>query len=929
MAVDVSSAFASTLRSKNVSNVSRYVTIGGSDYSERVLKWPRLSWSYEDVRPKSVKLDFANTDNGMAFFRNDKTTMQNEVVIGLSATLHAIEDYTLENLALTDVYSIGEITGAYEVSGTFDITSGGEYIIGVDDATDSLFKLRTLVPYQVNCATLVDSLNVEALGLPRPRSLAFDQLGNNLFVLDSTNAAVHHFVTSSHILGSATLVGSLATSMATAAGLAVNSDASMMMVYDSSALRESVHTFVMASPGSLSTASETAVYSLATDGLSMNTMAVNDEFTRAFFIGGGTPGHMRMYNMTQPGSLGNAVLDPSTGDTQGLTGQNGGDALAVARGNDNFFGFVRFNTFYTLSNTQGLERTPSQISSFTATGQEFDTGLGSTSFYNTFIVPPGGETLIGMWEGPAGAIYKYTMSPPYDPTSMTLVGAETESVLGYDSGMRGIAMTRDGSKFILAGDQHDRLYEFSVLSNYSADSMTLVNTISLSADGITVPGGIAINSDASWLLVQNRANNTVYEYALSTPGNITTATLTGQTLVYSYDAAGGFAVNEACNRLYLAPRAGATTSCWIEEFSLPTPGSLAGASLSSVLTLTTSDILPYALGFAQDRQDLFYLFKTQSDVIATYVNSIPALSTTVEQAPLFTGTVSRIAYGNEALAVTAVDKFKQLADRKIGTPDQPVDYTTSNYLVSDVAWYICTSYGGLSALTSSANPDINYSSFSTWAEVFSGDSTLVKGLFDGQSCMEALRKIARVTHSSIFVEAGKLKFKRVGLANTVVDSYGNSELEDCSLSFETEDIINRQLVAGGYDVSSGFGWTITQEVAASVNSFGPRESLQNDQNVWYITSGTAINHAQRSLILTANPDDRLRVKTGLRGYLRSVADTMTIVDSFNGIAGDYVAHGVELDLDEGRSIFDLRAIVVKNPFRLDVSSLDTQFEVLT
>lgn len=660
MTFDVSSTFVDTVRSKSINSVSRYITIGGSDFSGRVLKWPKLDWNYQDIRPKSVSVGMANNDGGLNFFRNDKTLMESAVLIGVADTI-------------------------------------------------------------------------------------------------STTA-------------------------------------------------------------------------------------------------------------------------------------------------------------------------PLSVNSFNPTGQVFDPAHGaSTFFYGGLVVTSGGEFLIACEEGTAGLLRQYTAATSYSVESLSLL--QSFDVQPLDSTMHGVAMTMNGSKVFTVGATNDRLFEFDVASPHRVSSLTLVNTLDVNGLGLTVPMGVAINSDASWMLIGDRADQTITEFTLSTPGHISTLTPTGNVLTTS-NTLWGFALNPAGNRLYVGQQH-TPTSGTIIEYELPTAGSLTGATLGTTKLLTSSDCLPYAVGMPFDRDDVLYRYSQGQQIVLSDVNSNETTVTTTEQSVLYSGTISRLAYDRSRLTVAVVDKFKQLADRKIGTPDAPADFTGQDYLVSDLAWYVCTSYGGLSALTTSANPDINYPSFAAWAEVFSGDSTRVRGMFDGQSCLEALRKIARVTHSSIFVEAGRLKFNRIGLANPVVDSYGDGQIADLSLSFETEDLINRQLVAGGYSTDSGFAWTVTQANTTSVNSFGPREDLINDQNVWYVTSATAINHAQRSLILTANPDDRLDMQTGMRGFIRSVADTLTVVDSFHGIAGNYIAHGVSFDLDTGMSRFDLRAIVVKNPFRLDVSSLDTTEEVLT
>ena len=940
----VSSASVDELQ-KKTPNISRFVTIAGSDYSERMLKWPSLSWNYDDIRPKNIQLDFANNDDNLGFFRNNKTLMQSEVIAGLTIRSYAREAYSLANLALTDVYSIGVVSGAYDLTGTYQVTSGGAYIIGVDNDTDNLFRLRTIVPYQINSAILVDSLDVSVMGLPRPRGIAHDDTGNNFFVLDSTNAAVHHLVASDYNINSATIVGSLTTTMALMNGVAVNSDASLMMVYDTSALRESVHTFVMSQPGSLSTASETAVYSLSVDGLAMTAMAVNRDFTRAFFVGG-SPSFMRMYNMTQPGSLGNATLDPSTGDIQSLTGKNFGDGLAVARDNDNYISYFRAHTFYTLVNSQPVTQETEigiDVSSFAFSSDVASDGLQNffIDIYGSFVVSSGGAYLFAAsganWAGLSEDLMRFDISgnPYYLNTS---VKDQSFNLSGFDNQGRGIGMTLAGDKFYYAGNQQGWIYQFTASSNFNVASLTLTDTYSPIAESISLLGGLAVNSNASWLVIADRGAKRIVEYTNATPENLNALTMVGclslsSVLVGDIEA---ISTNKTNDRIYVYD--GNET---IRQVMLPVAGSLVGAQISS-LTLNISGTIGsgFALGYAMDSNNHLYTHEVNSNYISHMVSSVNPSNVgdgqesingdiyNVQNLNLFKGTISEISYVNETCRVRVVDSFKQLSDRKVGTPDAPVDFTTSNYLGSDLAWWICTSYGGLSALTNSANTQIDYPAFAEWSEVFSGDQIRFNASFDGQTCTELLRKIARMSHSYIYVREGKITFKRIGIAELTVDSYGASELMDVGLSFKTADLINRQLISGAYDQNSGFQFTITAANTASVNSFGPHEDLLKDESIWYIDSATAINHAQRRIILTANPDDELSATTTARGVIRAVGETITVVDSFHGIGENYLITGVDFYLDTGRTKFELDKILIKQPFRLDVSTLDNVNEVL-
>lgn len=310
--------------------------------------------------------------------------------------------------------------------------------------------------------------------------------------------------------------------------------------------------------------------------------------------------------------------------------------------------------------------------------------------------------------------------------------------------------------------------------------------------------------------------------------------------------------------------------------------------------------------------------------------SILAMGIVGETIELFEGEITDIEFNKGICTVTITNKFQQLSDRKMGTSDSPVDYTTSNYLPSDMAWWAITSYGGYSTVQSTSNPDIDYTSFNDWAAIFSGDAVLVQGIFDGQKVTEVLRKIARNTHSAIFINQNKLHFHRFGIADASVTSLSDTEVMNAKLRFSTRDVINRQLVSGDYDVDSDFHqFTVFDESSVSVDSFGLKENIVKDVNFWYVNSQSAINFAQRRILANADPDDRILVDTTLVGLPRVIGETIYYEESFFGISESYRIMAQDIDMDKGKTSFDIDRTQLTNAFILDTSTLDNTVEVLT
>ena len=83
---------------------------------------------------------------------------------------------------------------------------------------------------------------------------------------------------------------------------------------------------------------------------------------------------------------------------------------------------------------------------------------------------------------------------------------------------------------------------------------------------------------------------------------------------------------------------------------------------------------------------------------------------------LFSGKTDHVRFEGGKCNVTVTDKFKQLSDRVVGTSDEKVSYTGSNYLPADIAWWAITSYGGYDVTTSTANTDIDWDSWLAWSD---------------------------------------------------------------------------------------------------------------------------------------------------------------------------------------------------------------------
>ncbi len=297
---------------------------------------------------------------------------------------------------------------------------------------------------------------------------------------------------------------------------------------------------------------------------------------------------------------------------------------------------------------------------------------------------------------------------------------------------------------------------------------------------------------------------------------------------------------------------------------------------------------------------------------------IPA-SDANELVTLFSGTIDRVKFARGQASISVQDKIKPFTERIAGSSDVPVEFVGSNYLPSDIAWWLCTSFGGLSAVESTSNVDIDFESFSEWANVFSEDSVFVQARYEGKKVNEALRSLGRYTGSTISVENNKLTFNRftaISSENTNLDT----EIKAVSLLVDDSIIMNRFHTFADYDVSSDvWNMDVLAENSISVESYGLRELVEKDKTIWYADSVSALNFSQRMISTNGIPFDQYEIEIPLVALSRQLGESITFTDSFFGedSVSVYRIMKYRIDVDRGGMSLTVDKSQSLTPFVLD------------
>ena len=116
------------------------------------------------------------------------------------------------------------------------------------------------------------------------------------------------------------------------------------------------------------------------------------------------------------------------------------------------------------------------------------------------------------------AIHRYTLSTPFDASTLTHIG--TTSLSPQADTPQDIAFSNDGTKmFVLSNDAYN-INEYDLSSPWDASTVTFVDAFDVSAQDL-FPTGMAFSNDGTKMFVTGRIGDSIYEYALNSVYPIT------------------------------------------------------------------------------------------------------------------------------------------------------------------------------------------------------------------------------------------------------------------------------------------------------------------------------------------------------------------------------------------------------------------------
>ena len=120
-------------------------------------------------------------------------------------------------------------------------------------------------------------------------------------------------------------------------------------------------------------------------------------------------------------------------------------------------------------------------------------------------------------------VYQYSLSTAWDVSTATYA-SKSKDISAQDTVPQSLAFNDDGSKMYILGSTNDRIFQYTLSSPWDVSTATYASKFLSVAAQENSPLAMAFSNDGKRVLVVGSTNDTVYQYFMSTAWDISTAT---------------------------------------------------------------------------------------------------------------------------------------------------------------------------------------------------------------------------------------------------------------------------------------------------------------------------------------------------------------------------------------------------------------------
>jgi len=483
------------------------------------------------------------------------------------------------------------------------------YVVGDTGNDVNQYSLSTA--WDITTASFVQSFSVNSQETT-PEGIFFKPDGTKMYICGNASDSVHEYnLATAWDISTASFNQSFSVSAQEGAPRAVSfkPDGTTMLI--GGPVSDSILQYSLSTAWDISTASYVQNFSISAQETILQSMFVNEDGTSLMLVG--QQGlDVNRYSLSTAWDVSTMSyvenFSVSAQDTapEGLFFKSDGSKMYYCASNtDTIYQ-------YSTATTPPAEWTDPDLANASYDSVSFSVA-GQDATPTVFYIGDNGSKLY-VSGNTNDSIYQYTLTTPWDLSSASYDSVSI-SVSGQDSQPNGITFKPDGTVMYVSGNAGDDVNQYSLstawdLSTASFDSKTL----SINAQDPT-PRGLAFNSDGSILLVVGGTSDTIYQYDLTTPWDISTGSYALKSFDTTTQETGPYGI-------YLSPN---EDKFWLLGFSADailqysvTSADISTTSYDNVsFSVSAQDSSPYTVFFKSDGSKAYVLGAT-NDTIYQY-----------------------------------------------------------------------------------------------------------------------------------------------------------------------------------------------------------------------------------------------------------------------------------------------------------------------
>jgi len=264
------------------------------------------------------------------------------------------------------------------------------------------------------------------------------------------------------------------------------------------------------------------------------------------------------------------------------------------------------------------------ITAWNYSGKSFSVSAQETGPLGVFFKPDGTKMYI---TGSTGDdVNEYNLSTPWNVSTASFVAVSTG--ITQDTAPEDLSFKNDGLTLFVLGSTNDTVYQYTLSVAWDITTATYASKSFSVTSQDTSPTGLWMKPDGTTMYITGTLNDRIYQYTLSTPWDISTASYSSISFVISQESnPQGVALSNDGTKMWIVGTSGDD----INEYTLGTAWNISTASFVNNFYLGFQETSPAGIYVDSTAENRVYIVGTGSDRVYQYNTQTNSLAVNTDQ----------------------------------------------------------------------------------------------------------------------------------------------------------------------------------------------------------------------------------------------------------------------------------------------------------